>query len=59
LKNVRQKFESTRKNSVLETPDFIDDDDDDDGDDQDNSLGFYQGLLNSEVLKKDQLHLNW
>jgi hypothetical protein len=49
---VRQKFESTRKNSVLESPEFIDDDI------QENSLGFYQGLLNGKDLKGDQLHFN-
>jgi hypothetical protein len=53
LKNVRQKFESTRKNSVLESPDFIDDHV------QENSLGFYQGLLNGKDHKGDQLQSNW
>ena len=50
---MRQNFESTRKNPVLESPDFIDDEA------QDNSLGFYQGLLNGEDVKGDQLHFNW
>ena len=50
---MRRKFESTRRNSVRESPDFIDDGI------QDNSLGFYQGLLNGEDLKGDQLHSNW
>jgi hypothetical protein len=58
LKNVRQKFESARRDSVLGTPDFIDDDDDGD-DDEDNSLAFYQGLLNSRDFKRAQSHLNW
>jgi hypothetical protein len=49
---MREKFESTRRNSVPESPDFIDDNI------QDNSVGFYQGLLNSERLKGDQLPVN-
>ncbi|PNF36124.1 hypothetical protein B7P43_G10960 [Cryptotermes secundus] len=52
LKNVRQEFESTRRDSILGTPDFIDDNV------QDNSLGFYLGVLNSKDLKKDHLQLN-